>query len=196
MRVFLAGIMQGSHVEADMHPQGYRGRLRELLAAHLPEAQVYDPLVDHQKSLDYDEDKGKSVFLHHNRMCGEVDLLIAFVPEASMGTAIEMWEAWRNGRIVFTISPLSHNWTVRFCSHVVFPDIASFEAEVCSLGGTAVAAGGDSGWGASGTIAGCTSSTHPRNRWPPGLRSAAIRRFVRGKSASGCLRTGRAILQI
>ena len=31
MRVFLAGIMQGSHVEADMHPQGYRGRLRELL---------------------------------------------------------------------------------------------------------------------------------------------------------------------
>lgn len=132
MRVFLAGIMQGSHVEADMHPQGYRGRLRELLAAHLPEAQVYDPLADHQESIDYDDDKGKSVFLHHNQMCGEVDLLIAFVPEASMGTAIEMWEAWRNGRIVFTISPLSHNWTIRFCSHVVFPDIASFEAEVCS----------------------------------------------------------------
>lgn len=132
MRVFLAGIMQGSHIEAELHPQGYRGRLKQLLAEHLQEAQVYDPLADHQQSLDYDEDQGRSVFLHHNRMCGEVDLLIAFVPEASMGTAIEMWEAWRNGKIVFTISPLSHNWTIRFCSHVVFPDISSFEAEVCS----------------------------------------------------------------
>ena len=132
MRVFLAGIMQGSHVGAEMHPQDYRGRLKQLLAEHLPEAHVYDPLADHQQSLDYDEDQGRSVFLHHNQMCGEVDLLIAFVPEASMGTAIEMWEAWRNGKIVFTISPLSHNWTVRFCSHVVFSDVALFEAEVCS----------------------------------------------------------------
>src|SRR5258707_14977013 len=73
MRVFLAGIMQGSHVEAAMHPQGYRGRLKELLARHLPEAEVYDPLADHQESLDYDPDKGRSVFLHHNRMCREVD---------------------------------------------------------------------------------------------------------------------------
>ena len=62
MRVFLAGIMQGSHVGNDMHPQGYRERLRELLAAHLSEAQVYDPLADHQQSLDYDEDQGRSVF--------------------------------------------------------------------------------------------------------------------------------------
>ena len=132
MRIFLAGIMQGSHVGSEMHPQGYRGRLKELLREHLQEAEVYDPLADHQESLDYDPDKGRAVFLHHNRMCGEVDVLIAFVPEASMGTAIEMWEAWRHGRIVVTISPLLHNWTVRFCSHVVFPDVAAFEGEVCS----------------------------------------------------------------
>ena len=131
MRVFLAGIMQGSHKTALLHPQGYRTRIAELLKNYFPQAEVYDPLADHQASLDYDDDQGKSVFLHHNQMCGEVDLLIAFVPEASMGTAIEMWEAWRNGRIVFTISPLAHNWTIRFCSHAVFPDIASFESEVC-----------------------------------------------------------------
>jgi hypothetical protein len=132
MRVFLAGIMQGSHLAAAIHHQGYRDRLKGLLRQHLPEATVYDPLADHQQSLDYDDEQGKSVFLHHNRMCGEIDLLIAFVPEASMGTAIEMWEAWRNGRTVITISPLVHNWTVRFCSHVVYSDEKEFEEELAS----------------------------------------------------------------
>ncbi len=130
MHIFLAGIMQGSHLGAVMHPQGYRGHLRELISRHLPDACVYDPLADHEQSLDYDADQGRSVFLHHNQMCGETDVLIAFVPEASMGTAIEMWEAWRNGRIVIAISPLSHNWTVRFCSHLLFPDVDAFEAEL------------------------------------------------------------------
>lgn len=132
MRIFLAGIMQGSHLGAVMHHQGYRGRLRELLGQHFPEASVYDPLADHEQSLDYEADRGREVFLHHNRMCGEIDVLIAFVPEASMGTAIEMWEAWRNGRIVVAISPLSHNWTVRFCSHVLYGDVEAFEAELQS----------------------------------------------------------------
>jgi hypothetical protein len=52
-------------------------------------------------------------------MCGETDLLIAFVPEATMGTAIEMWEAARHGRVVVTISPLDLNWAVQFCSDLV-----------------------------------------------------------------------------
>jgi hypothetical protein len=132
MQIFLAGIMQGSHLGAVMHHQGYRGRLKEMLARHLPHAKVYDPLADHEQSLDYDHDQGRAVFLHHNRMCGEVDVLIAFVPEASMGTAIEMWEAWRNGRVVVAISPLAHNWTIRFCSHILYADVEAFEAEVAS----------------------------------------------------------------
>jgi hypothetical protein len=132
MRLFLAGIMQGSHAGVEMHPQVYRGQLRKLLEQHLPQAEVYDPLADHQMSLDYDFDQGRSVFLHHNRMCAETDVLLAFVPEASMGTAIEMWEAWRHGRIVITIGPLAHNWSVKFLSHVLYPDLAAFEAELTS----------------------------------------------------------------
>jgi hypothetical protein len=132
VRIFLAGIMQGSHLGAVMHHQGYRGRLKELLSAAWPEAQVYDPLADHEQSLDYDEDRGRAVFLHHNRMCGETDLLIAFVPEATMGTAIEMWEAFRHGKQVVTISPLHHNWAVRYCSNLLYPDVESFEADLVS----------------------------------------------------------------
>ena len=45
------------------------------------------------------------MFFRHNRMCREIDVLLAFVPEASMGTAIEMWEAYQHGAAVITISP-------------------------------------------------------------------------------------------
>jgi len=131
MRFFLAGIMQGSHRDTLLHDQGYRGRLRELLKAHFSEADIYDPLADHADSLDYDDRLGKEVFFRHNRLCREVDVVIAFVPEASMGTAIEMWEAHEHGRAaVISISPLAHNWAVRSCSHAVYPDFASFEQAV------------------------------------------------------------------
>jgi hypothetical protein len=132
MRIFLAGIMQGSHVVAAMHDQDYRKRLKRLLAEYWPVADVYDPLADHPASFDYSGETARSVFMKHNAMCGDVDVLIAFVPEATMGTAIEMWEAARHGRVVVTISPLDLNWAVRFCSDVVYSSVESFERELVS----------------------------------------------------------------
>lgn len=132
MRIFLAGIMQGSHLGAVLHNQDYRQRLKTLLPQYLPQAEIYDPLADHSSSLDYDADQGRAVFMHHNQMCSEIDVLIAFVPEASMGTAIEMWEAHRHGRVVFSISPLEHNWAIRFLSHEIYPDLESFERALVS----------------------------------------------------------------
>ncbi len=132
MRFFLAGIMQGSHTEATVHDQQYRQHLKELLAEHFPEADVYDPFADHENSIDYDEPSGRTVFMRHNEMCGQVDVLVAFVPEASMGTAIEMWEAYRHGAAVLTISPLKLNWAVKFLSHKIYPDLPAFEAAVRS----------------------------------------------------------------
>mgnify|MGYP001827127584 CR=1 FL=1 len=119
--------MQGSHLGEVLHHQGYRDKLRHLLHEHFPDADIYDPLSDHENSLEYDDQQGRSVFLRHNEMCADVDVLIAFIPEASMGTAIEMWEAYQAGRVVIAISPLIHNWSVKFCSHAVYPDLASFE---------------------------------------------------------------------
>ncbi|MEX2187477.1 MAG: hypothetical protein WD875_11805 [Pirellulales bacterium] len=128
MRLFLAGIMQGSHLGSVLHNQSYRERLKRLLVEHLADAEVYDPLADHRNSLDYDNDQGRKVFFHHNQLCREVDAVIAFVPEASMGTAVEMWEAYQHGRAVITISPLAHNWAVRFLSHAIYRDEAAFES--------------------------------------------------------------------
>lgn len=129
MRFFLAGIMQGSHLGAVLHHQGYRQRLRDAVAARFPDAEIYDPLADNRDSIEYDDATGRSVFYRHNRMCREVDAIVAFVPEASMGTAIEMWEAYEHGRgAVFAISPLSHNWAIRFCSHALYASLDDFEA--------------------------------------------------------------------
>jgi hypothetical protein len=132
MKLFLAGIMQGSHAGAVLHSQDYRGRIKGLLQEHLPEADIYDPRDDHAESIRYDEATGRRVFFHHNRMCRETDVLLAFVPEASMGTAIEMWEAYRHHAVVITISPLAYNWTVRFLSHVLYPNLEAFETELAA----------------------------------------------------------------
>ena len=132
MRIFLAGIMQGSHHGALLHDQHYRGRIKMLLTQHLPGAQVYDPLTDHADSLEYGDDQGRDVFMKHNRMCGQVDVVLAVVPEASMGTAIEMWEAHRHGRVVITVSPLVRNWAVKYLSHENYTDEQQFEEALCT----------------------------------------------------------------
>ena len=133
MTFFIAGIMQGSFHEMSLHNQSYRTELAERLGKRFPDCRVYDPLAHHVNSVDYDDAKGRETFLTHNRMCGnEVDVLIAFVPEASMGTAIEMWEAWKNSAVVITISPLKFNWAVRFLSHAIYPDLSAFFAALDS----------------------------------------------------------------
>ena len=44
-----------------------------------------------------------------------------------MGTAVGMWEAYRHGRVVLTISPLEHNWAVKFLSNQIYENLDSFE---------------------------------------------------------------------
>jgi hypothetical protein len=128
MRIFIAGIMQGSHAKAAIHDQDYRARITSTLKTAFPDAEIYDPRANHKKSLDYKESTGREVFFRHNLMCREVDILLAYLPEASMGTAIEMWEAYQHGAAVISISPLKHNWAVKFLSHILYADLAEFEA--------------------------------------------------------------------
>jgi hypothetical protein len=132
MRFFLAGIMQGSHAAARCHGQEYRQHIARLIEEHFPEAEIYDPHAKHSTSLEYTHETGRDVFFRHNRMCAEVDVLVAFVPEASMGTAIEMWEAYQHGAAVITISPLKHNWAIKFLSHALYEDLSAFEAAMQS----------------------------------------------------------------
>jgi hypothetical protein len=56
--------------------------------------------------------------------------VLAFVPEASMGTAIEMWEARRHGRAVIAVSPMHLNWAVKFLSDALYADLDELEAAI------------------------------------------------------------------
>ena len=132
IRVFLAGIMQGSREDDGLHSQDYRGRIKEMFARTLPDARVYCPVENHPRSLDYSHRKGREVFFDHLEMAASCDVLLAFLPEASMGTAIEMWEAHRTGRVVLTVSAMATNWTVKFLSTRILSDLdelASFLAD-------------------------------------------------------------------
>ncbi len=122
LQVFLAGIIQGS-LAHDIHEQDYRSEIIKLLRAHLPRAVVYDPFAEHPDSLAYDGAKGRDVFFSLMDRAGQVDILIAFLPEASMGTAIEMWNAFHAGAVIVCVTPLRENWTVRFLADAMLPDL-------------------------------------------------------------------------
>jgi len=128
IRVFLAGIIQGSIRETEIHDQSYRVRVRRIIEQTVPNADVYCPIENHPNSLEYTDDRGREVFYGHIAQAAEAEVIVAFLPEASMGTAIEMWEARRAGKIVLAISPLEANWVVKFLPDRVFATIEDFEA--------------------------------------------------------------------
>ncbi|MBI5726126.1 MAG: hypothetical protein HZA50_19355 [Planctomycetes bacterium] len=132
MKIFLAGIMQGSLVEADIHSQDWREPIKSILARHLPAAEVYCHFSRHPGSIDYGLTEIAGTLEEGNRMAAASDVLVAYLPSASMGTAIEMYEAWRGGAIVLAITPMAANWVVRAYSHKIFPDLPAFEKFLAS----------------------------------------------------------------
>ncbi len=125
--VFIAGIIQGSIPSSQVHAQDYRRMITEIIAKHLEGARVYCPFQNHQNSLEYDDLTASKVFFDHITMASRADLLVTYLPEASMGTAVEMFAAHQAGRAIVTISPMSVNWTVRFLSHRMLDGLEEFE---------------------------------------------------------------------
>ena len=132
MKIFLAGIMQGSYRSACVHDQSYRDSLHNIVQGHWSKAEVYDPFAKHTESVGYSSGRAREVFCEHIRMCQQFDVLIAYVPEASMGTAIEMWEAYTHGKFVIAITPLVRNWVVQITSNVIYENVSAFVDSRCS----------------------------------------------------------------
>lgn len=134
MKLFLAGLMQGSRLDDRIHSQDYREALRSALQARYPDVELVCPFELHPNSVDYDEETSRRVYLDLIALASQADGVIAYVPEASMGTAVEIWEAYRAGKPVWTISPLSANWALRFLSTRMFEHLDEF-VEFVSQGG-------------------------------------------------------------
>jgi hypothetical protein len=136
LKVFLAGIIQGSKVEVEIHPQDWREPIRLLLARHLPAAEVYCHYSQHPNSITYDLPEIRATFDEGIARARACDLLVAFLPSASMGTAIEIYEAARAGAAVVSITPMAANWVIRAYSDRVFGSLAEFE-QFLAAGGPA-----------------------------------------------------------
>lgn len=129
-RIFLAGIIQGSEPGKGIVSQDYRPHLKRLLAAAMVGYEVYCPVENHPHSVHYTDAQAHDVFVKHVNMAADSEIVVAFVPQASMGTAIEIWQAHRAGRIVLTISPMAENWVVKLFSSRIFATLAEFETFV------------------------------------------------------------------
>lgn len=129
-RVFIGGIMQGSLRENTIQTQDYRRIIGDCLRAHLPNVAVIDPFELHPNSVAYDTDEARHTLITLAQTAGQADAAVVFLPEASMGTALEMWEAYRGGKPIFAISPLVHNWVIKCLSTRVFVTIDEFCAFV------------------------------------------------------------------
>lgn len=127
MQVFIGGIMQGSERGLGINDQGYRQTIGRLLKARHPDAEIVDPLALFPDSLAYDDDRARRIFFDLAQAAAEADVVVAWLPEASMGTALEMVRAFDAGTPVVSISPMAHNWFVRFLSQRVFPNLEAFD---------------------------------------------------------------------
>lgn len=125
-KIFLAGVIQGSSQDNSIHSQDYRHRLKALLEEAFPMAEIIDPFDGHENSVEYDDEMGRQTFDKHLSLAVKSDLLVAFLPHASLGTAIEIWESHKHHVPIWVISPMRTNWIIRFCSSRVFNNIDSF----------------------------------------------------------------------
>ncbi len=133
MRVFIAGVMQASLHGKGIVDQAYRNAIGDALLAKWPELDVVDPLVLHPNSVEYDDEAARETLFALVTLASSCDLVIAYVPQASMGTALEMNAAYERGVPVIAISPLRENWVIRALSTRVFPDLPAFAAFLDSL---------------------------------------------------------------
>ena len=118
--------MQGSRKDQDIQVQDYRQITRDAVKIQHPDAEIVDPFSLFPDSVDYDERRTKQVLFEMAVEAGASDILIANLPKASMGTALEIIRAYDNGEIIISISPMEKNWLIRAVSAKIFPSLDEF----------------------------------------------------------------------
>jgi len=123
MHVFIAGIMQAQRLDDQIESQTYRESIATALKSHMPGVIITDPWRLHPNSVNYDAETARQTFLSMMQRAGEVDLLIAYLPQMSMGTAMEMWQAHQAGVYIIAVTPYVHHWAIRFTADEILPDL-------------------------------------------------------------------------
>ncbi len=134
MRIFFAGIVQGSHTDGGIVDQSYRAEIAEILDEHLSNVEIIDPVEMNPGREDYSDEQAMQAMHELGEWAGKSDVLIAYLPSASMGAAIEIWHAHLHNVPIYSISPMADNWMVAAFAEKVFPDIATFKAFIADGG--------------------------------------------------------------
>lgn len=130
MKVFIGGIMQGQRDDDQIDSQSYRTQITEAFQKHAPEISMIDPWALNPNSVNYDEDTARYTFHTMTRKVQEADLMIAYLPRVSMGTAMEMWEAFNAGIYIVAVSPYVHHWAIKFTANEILPDLDTLIADI------------------------------------------------------------------
>ncbi len=127
MHVFIAGVMQAERLDNQIVSQDYRSRITQVLKSGMPDVTITDPFALNPDSVNYDTERARHTFLTMTKKAAEADLLIAYLPQMSMGTAMEIWEAYQAGAYIIAITPHIHHWAIRFTTNEILPDLDSLE---------------------------------------------------------------------
>jgi len=130
MKIFIAGIMQGSKKGHGIQKQDYRQIIRDAVKVNHPDVEVVDPFSIFPDSVEYDDQRAKQTLFEMAAEAGSADIVIAYLPEASLGTALEMIRAYDNGKTIISVSPMEKNWVIRAISKKIFPTLDEFCAWV------------------------------------------------------------------
>jgi hypothetical protein len=133
-RVFVGGIMQGSIREMAVHDQDYRDVIASIVQRYHPNVSIIDPRALHPDSVHYGREKAIDTFLAMLERASTADVVIAYLPEASLGTALEIWQAYQANKPVLVISPMVNNWMLWATATLILPDLPAFESFVAEGG--------------------------------------------------------------
>jgi hypothetical protein len=102
MRYFLSGVMQGStqatNIKDGLDCQNYRDILSSMIRKYDNNAEIYDPYLKPKAILENNEkllesnDFIKPMFEEIIQEAVKSDIIVSYLPTASMGSAVEIWE--------------------------------------------------------------------------------------------------------
>jgi hypothetical protein len=97
-----------------------------MVKARHPDAEIVDPIALVPDSMEYADDRARQVLFDMAEEAARADVVVAYLSEASMGTALEMVRAYDADTPVVSISPMMHNWFIRYLSRRVFSTLEAF----------------------------------------------------------------------
>jgi len=109
MRYFVGGVMQGASQANNtintLQSQDYRKIIKDIITQADKEAEIFDPFEAPSKLLGTSDEKKlddtqyiTELFKYNlDVIKNKTDIVVAYIPVASQGTAVEMWTAYQHG---------------------------------------------------------------------------------------------------